>query len=748
MVELQQAALDCVAAMISELCSSAKVLDSAEINVEASLFRYFDAMVKRQLAPYWHRLSGRVRGMVADLASLRRVAELITAYDCVSLQRYLDTLLISNKPGPGSSSAPATWLASDSANILFAVARARLFHRVPADQVPEETKVRLRDLGLPENIAPVLEVPPKLQLLAQILDEIGAINHGASKQGKDAGPVLIMAGSSRECRLIRSYLVTLNDIVRLDVPGKEGSGSEHPRMMVNLLRGFFRWKAQMARPEKPAVTGFSAQAQARSTPQTARPAQPHSNNGQGAGQLRRLAPPTKRRRTRGASTASSGVLRAPADELEQESAELAATINSRDAAADNGNSSGGDLLGFGMHESQAAQDPAAVEPGSEYLDDDADEWAETLGAFDENFGILPGSETLIVQSYSDSLGRLEALRPTHIVMYDPDPAFIREIELYQAHGGPLKQVYFMVYDNSIEEQRYLSSIRREREAFEKMIRDKATMVIPIGANAVPGISALVGGGSPGSTLLRAIVNRSHRDASTSEEDSVRKPIVVVDVREFRSPLPSFLHAAGFDVVPRTIDIGDYILHDNLVVERKSLPDLIGSLRSGRLYNQAEAMTNHYTYAALLIEFEVNTSFSLQAMGGLTADIQFGSINSQLTMLVLAFPRLRILWSCSPYETVNIFVELKRNSQEPDIDRAVMMGQDDSAVERESIYSQSAITLLQSLPGVTLRNYQALAKKYKNIREMCAAKKEDLDQLLDNESAKQLYQFLHANATTQ
>lgn len=38
-----------------------------------------------------------------------------------------------------------------------------------------------------------------------------------------------------------------------------------------------------------------------------------------------------------------------------------------------------------------------------------------------------------------------------------------------------------------------------------------------------------------------------------------KPIVVVDVREFRSPLPSLLHSSGFQIVPRTLSVGDYVI---------------------------------------------------------------------------------------------------------------------------------------------------------------------------------------------
>lgn len=34
------------------------------------------------------------------------------------------------------------------------------------------------------------------------------------------------------------------------------------------------------------------------------------------------------------------------------------------------------------------------------------------------------------------------------------------------------RVYFMYYGNSVEEQRYLSSVRKEKDAFTKLIREK------------------------------------------------------------------------------------------------------------------------------------------------------------------------------------------------------------------------------------------------------------------------------------
>lgn len=58
--------------------------------------------------------------------------------------------------------------------------------------------------------------------------------------------------------------------------------------------------------------------------------------------------------------------------------------------------------------------------------------------------------------------------------------------------------------------------------------------------------------------------------------------VIVDMREFRSTLPSLLHASNLLVIPATLTVGDYILTPEICVERKSLPDLISSFNSGRL----------------------------------------------------------------------------------------------------------------------------------------------------------------------
>ena len=61
----------------------------------------------------------------------------------------------------------------------------------------------------------------------------------------------------------------------------------------------------------------------------------------------------------------------------------------------------------------------------------------------------------------------------------------------------------------------------------------------------------------------------------------------VDHRELRGPLPDALAASGrFDVRVRRLIVGDYVVDGALVFERKTLPDLVESIKQGRRVVQA------------------------------------------------------------------------------------------------------------------------------------------------------------------
>lgn len=167
------------------------------------------------------------------------------------------------------------------------------------------------------------------------------------------------------------------------------------------------------------------------------------------------------------------------------------------------------------------------------------------------------------------------------------------------------------------------------------------------------------------------------DTRVAAGRSIRPVKVIVDIREFGSSLPNILQAKRLALLPITLEVGDYVLSPEICVERKSIADLIGSFKSGRLYNQCQAMSAHYKYPILLIEFEKSRSFTLQSSssiferssskmnkgGGGGGGAGAGTapnmdLQSKLTLLTLHFPKLGIIWSQSPQATAEIFEDLK------------------------------------------------------------------------------------------
>ena len=183
---------------------------------------------------------------------------------------------------------------------------------------------------------------------------------------------------------------------------------------------------------------------------------------------------------------------------------------------------------------------------------------------------------IVIQSY-ENMSSLEEIHPNFVILYDPDVAFVRRLEVYKCEspGVPLR-VYFLIYENSIEEQLYLSHLRNETESFEKLIRKKEVSALIIDILCILFVT-----NEKKTMVIRefdheegidieeveGIAHNARKGGRLIKQPKVQGKILV-DVREFRSQLPSTLYHFGFEVVPLTLEVGDYILTPDICIERK------------------------------------------------------------------------------------------------------------------------------------------------------------------------------------
>jgi ERCC4-type nuclease len=83
----------------------------------------------------------------------------------------------------------------------------------------------------------------------------------------------------------------------------------------------------------------------------------------------------------------------------------------------------------------------------------------------------------------------------------------------------------------------------------------------------------------------------------------RRPQVVADVHERRSGIPRALENLGVDVTIAPLRAGDYAIGSDVVVERKSVIDLHGSIERGRFWPQIGKLKYASAFPFMLIEGE-------------------------------------------------------------------------------------------------------------------------------------------------
>ncbi|KAI1779373.1 DNA repair protein [Hypoxylon cercidicola] len=700
MRDIQTAIMECVEVSIHELKKGNSGLEMDDWNLDSALLKNFDVMVRRQLDPNWHRVSWKTKQIVSDLTVLRGLLHSVLALDCVSFLQHLDTIHAAHSPQPGSTrQSQSPWLFLDAAHTIFDTAKRRVYNANTTANAKSSI----------DSLRPVLEEQPKWELLGEILEEIDRDLYFNPPMRDDSnGTILIMCSDEATTRQLRDYLQTMHVELKSENETKQKKEEHKPSaafMMRRRLRGYLNWKREFAQVSNALFAENQKALEGAADPRLAQ------------GGYKGKAPASKRRRVRGGGSVGA----AP------------------------GRNANGTVAQYFEKPNEVAELMDEVQITEEEANQKADIIADPLEDMDDYFELYEMQDLVVVHAYDGDQDEhiLEEVKPRYIIMYEPDAAFIRRIEVYRSsHNDRNVRVYFMFYGGSVEEQRYLATVRREKDSFTKLIKERASMSIVMTTDA-HGVE------DPQEAFLRTVNTRiagGGRLAATAQP-----PRVVVDVREFRSSLPSLLHGRNMIIVPCMLTVGDYILSPNICIERKSISDLISSFKDGRLYTQAETMFQHYKNPMLLIEFDQNKSFTLEPFADLSGNLRSvnpnevpSDLQSKIVLLTLAFPRLRLIWSSSPYQTAEIFENLKTQQEEPDPVAAVRAGLDKDAKAEDQAFNLEPHEMLGVVPGITSKNIKNITLEAEDVREVANMEVDELEPLIGMHAARQVHGFFNRN----
>lgn len=267
-----------------------------------------------------------------------------------------------------------------------------------------------------------------------------------------------------------------------------------------------------------------------------------------------------------------------------------------------------------------------------------------------------------------------------VVMYDNVPSPLRLIQRVGRTGRVTPgRVVHLVTKNTRDEVYHYIAKRRSRKVAQTV---KNSVHIPL-----EGVRA--------------------QGAQNSVYSGVR---VIVDVRESNSDVAVQLSMMGVTLQMEKLEVADYVVSDEICIERKTVQDFTSSVVDGRLFSQALNMRRSYRKPLIIVEGENIYSSTLNPE----------SIRGALVSLAVDYG-IPLLWSRSPKETALLIGRVALREQK-EMGSKPIVRDSRKPVDEDELKEY----VVASLPGVDAVRARRLLKHFGSVLRVFNATREELE----------------------
>jgi len=196
-------------------------------------------------------------------------------------------------------------------------------------------------------------------------------------------------------------------------------------------------------------------------------------------------------------------------------------------------------------------------------------------------------------------------------------------------------------------------------------------------------------------------------------EGLRTLTVIADYREKSSGVPEALELLGVKVSYRNLTVGDYILSELHAVERKTVRDLVSSLYSGRLFDQALRLVEAYPEPILIVEGDLQEA--------LAAVENPRAIWGALASLSLKPGKFHVFFTGDESQTAELIYVLARQVSA----RPKHLGPIVKQRKRLENLGEAQLAVVCGLPGVGPKLAERLLKTFKTVRRVFTASAREL-----------------------
>jgi ERCC4-type nuclease len=180
----------------------------------------------------------------------------------------------------------------------------------------------------------------------------------------------------------------------------------------------------------------------------------------------------------------------------------------------------------------------------------------------------------------------------------------------------------------------------------------------------------------------------------------------------RKDILNFLRLSGVVVDIQKLAICDYVVSDRVGIERKDVGDFLGSIKDGRLFNQAKAVVDAYERPIIILEGQVSRALKRSSM-------KPAAVYGALSSLALDYG-ISVIPTEDTDSTAVLLQRLAYREQGQN-NRAIQL----RAVDRSLPLNKQQLFLLSGFPQIGTSSAEDLLERFdtplKVIEELASAK---------------------------
>ncbi|MDD3083641.1 MAG: DEAD/DEAH box helicase [Candidatus ainarchaeum sp.] len=284
-----------------------------------------------------------------------------------------------------------------------------------------------------------------------------------------------------------------------------------------------------------------------------------------------------------------------------------------------------------------------------------------------------------------------------VIFFEPVPSEIRTIQRRGRTGrfGKGKNIILMA-KNTRDEAYYWASKQKEKKMKNTLINMKKTNILP------------------------------EQSTLKNFSEKTNEIIIFVDTREQASNVVKKLFEKECKIIMKPLPIGDYVLSNEVCVERKTIEDFLNSMIDGRLFNQLIDLRENYPKPLIILEGNINELFNLR-------NIHKNSIIGALTSIALDY-QVPIINTKDVQETTDYLYNIAKREQiikEKEV--RIRIGRKGLTLKEKQQY------IVEGLPLVGPVLAKNILKKFGSIKKIVNANEKELQEVenLGKKKAKEI-----------